>query len=119
MIEQETFLFEQRNGTGSIHLRLWTDTARFKFHTGLGDLTCRGRTKMGYIFNNGIGPVNCEGLVAEYLFVDQRGIGTIRGHVTDKLKANIRFKGDVLYKGDPSDISKDRTGEGRLIKVDP
>lgn len=117
-IKEADFLFEQRNGSGSIRLKLRTDTARFKVHTGIGDLTCTGRTGMGYVFNNGIGPLDCSSLIAEHLFVDQRGVGPVRGHVTDELRAIIRFKGDVFYKGDPSDISKDRSGEGRLIKLD-
>jgi hypothetical protein len=78
-----------------------------------------GRTEHLNIWNEALMEVHASDLVAQTAFIENRGGGSSRIHVTEALSYSIFDRGDIYLKGDPYSIQAlIIEGEGELILVD-
>ena len=66
---------------------------------------------------SGSGDVNSFGLISDRGFVEINGSGDTEVFVNEFLSVKITGSGDVLFKGNPDDITSDITGSGDLRDV--
>jgi len=108
--------FELRvNGSGNIDLNL--ECARLKTGiAGMGNVDLKGKADALEVSITGSGNVNafdCKAVRADIRIV---GSGDASVQVTDTLKTSIIGAGNVVYKGEPKNVTIDGAGSGKVQK---
>lgn len=75
-----------------------------------------GATDLYELKVNGSGNIKSYGFVSSTADVFVNGSGTIELTVTDTLKGRIQGNGKIYYKGDPSVVAVEISGNGQVIK---
>jgi hypothetical protein len=91
------------------------DTANIASHTGVSDTYVTGTTDVVYLFSQGLGIVNAEGLNANYAFVNNSSLNDVHVRSSNYLFAYLQFSGNIFYLGNPQFIDRDIEGTGQLI----
>ncbi len=63
---------------------------------------------------SGSGDLNFPNLIARKVMTTTSGSGDIRIHVTEELRSTISGSGSVYYKGQPSILTSNISGSGKL-----
>lgn len=108
--------FELRvNGSGNIDLNL--ECARLKTGiAGMGNVDLKGKADALEASITGSGNINafdCKAVRADIRIV---GSGDASVQVTDTLKTSIIGAGNVVYKGEPKNVTVDGAGSGKVQK---
>jgi len=114
-----TFRLEQWDGHGTVRLQLEVDTCWIGLHTGVGDAVITGNTHTAYLYTLNFTHIDARALATRQLFLNNSGAGDIRCRTQDAAFLQIRDVGDVYLGGDPPVVDLQRTGSGRLVRVDP
>jgi len=107
---------ESRAGTGSINLDLNVNNLSIKQHSGPADFTFTGNANKSYIYTLGNGWFYLSNLVTNSVHVSHNGSGDVIVNAVNELKVELRYKGNVIYYGNPSLDVTLHTGEGEIIK---
>ena len=98
------------------NLRLTVDNAQMSgVLNGMGDFNCSGKSDHHTVNANGECHVNCGNLTTKNSDYLLKISGPSYVNVSSELKVIIRNTGNVYYTGNPSQITKDITGTGKLI----
>jgi hypothetical protein len=103
-------------GSGNIDLDLDYETINTKI-TGSGTMNLTGVCEEFDYTISGSGDINSFGLESNSGFVKINGSGDTEVFVNEFLSVKITGSGDVLFKGNPSEIISDITGSGDLRNV--
>jgi len=103
-------------GSGKMDLELDYETVNSKI-TGSGNLDLAGVCDEFDYTITGSGDTNAFGLISNDGFVKITGSGDAEVFVNELLSVEITGSGDVLFKGNPSEISSDISGSGDLRDV--
>jgi hypothetical protein len=108
--------FELRvNGSGNVDLNL--ECARLKIGiAGMGNVDLKGKADALEVSVTGSGNINasdCKAVRADIRIV---GSGDAFVQVTDTLKTSIIGAGNVVYKGEPKNVTMDGAGSGKVQK---
>lgn len=82
---------------------------------GAVNLKAAGKTTNLVIEVNGSGSVNTEALPAQQVTVTTLGSGNVTLNSSESLKAQLTGSGNIIYYGNPQNISKQVLGSGQLI----
>ncbi len=82
--------------------------------SGLGSVSVEGATDALEVEVQGNGDAHLARLVARTVRVRVLGIGDAEVHATESLDATVRGMGDVVYSGDPAEVSQDVEGMGTV-----
>lgn len=110
------FEFDSRGGTGSIQLNMESKEIDLRQHSGPADFTFTGKVDDLYVYTLGQGWFYLEGMVANSVHVNHSGIGDVFVNVKEKLSVEMRSRGSVYYKGNPSVHISPDIGEGKVLK---
>jgi hypothetical protein len=109
------FQLDDREGTGSLSFLLHTEKSWFNLHTGPADLTVKGISPVCYLFSAGNGPADLRYFKTSATYLTSKSTSDCYIWATDELDVWIDYIGNVYYTGNPSNISHNYTGSGRLI----
>lgn len=114
-LDGEKFSIDNRSAAGIQTFELSVDTANIASHTGVSDTYVTGTTDVVYLFSQGLGIVNAEGLSANYAFVNNSSLNDVHVRSSNYLFAYLQFSGNIYYLGNPQFIDRDIEGTGLLI----
>ncbi len=83
---------------------------------GSGDMELRGSTGDFDISIAGSGNVEAFGLNSKHCEIKIAGSGDCQVNVSESLEVKINGSGNVLYKGNPSNVNKSISGSGNVDK---
>ncbi|HNW97353.1 MAG TPA: DUF2807 domain-containing protein [Bacteroidales bacterium] len=109
------FQLDDNEGTGSLNFLLHTNTSWFNIHTGPADLTVKGVSGLNYLYTCGNGPADLRDFKTNLTYLTSKATANDYIWVTGELDAWIDYTGNVYYSGNPSKITYNYTGSGRLI----
>ncbi len=104
-------------GSGHFELSLQTQVSFCTLHNGVGDAVFTGSSGINYIYSGGYGVADLRNFDTDTSVIDNRGTGDFYVNTMNQLSASIRSYGNVYYKGNPSTIWSDVTGEGKLLPL--
>lgn len=115
----DRFVVEQWGAQGTADLLLNVVDAEVGLHTGAGDVVLRGRcANEARLYSGIMGPIDAADLRAAHVSVNNSAVTDIRCWAVQSLNVRIGDAGDVYYRGDPSVITTDLQGSGRLLRIE-
>jgi hypothetical protein len=116
-IRAAIFTVDSFDGSGSINLNLVADTANAIIRAANADISFNGHSNYTYVYSEGEGSVQLFQFTTLAALVESKSIRDIDVHVTGNLSANILYKGNVYYMGNPPQIQTQISSSGKLIYV--
>lgn len=114
-IRTDSFRLDNLEGTGSLNFFINADETFFILHTGPADLTVKGKTNYSYLYTAGNGPTDMTEYNSKIVCITSKSTADSYVWVTDEIDVWIDYVGNIYYKGNPSVITHNYTGSGRLI----
>jgi hypothetical protein len=109
----DEFYLQCWEASGNVCLRLKTPHAEIKSHTGPTDITVSGEADYLVTYMNGNGNIFGSELRSIFSLAVNTNTGNIHTWVRDSLEAEIKGKGDIIYRGKPG-IKLGGNGSGEL-----
>lgn len=104
-------------GSGDIDIKVDVRTLRINYHFGTSKVHCSGHSTFSYIYQNSFGPIYADDLYSNYVFLTNKSINDTYVRFSVAMHVAIAKIGNIYYRGDYNNISVEKTGEGRLIKI--
>ena len=104
-------------GTGAVKLDIVTNSLSVYIRTNNAQVTLSGQSNTTVIYCAAEGYINMFQLPSVNLTLNQRSVRDIDINVTGSLNADVVYKGNVFYMGNPVKIDSLITNTGRLIHV--
>ena len=82
--------------------------------SGSGTVGARGKAQRLDVTLSGAGEADLSQLVARHVKATVSGAGQIVVHATGSLDASVPGTGEILYAGDPVDVTRSITGTGSI-----
>jgi hypothetical protein len=118
-IRRERFVVEQWGGEGTVSLVLDVEELTCALHTGVGDVRLNGRCgEVADLYSGVIGAIDAAGLRTPVVNVNNSGVAVIRCWAEERLAVTILARGDVYYRGSPTEVATDLQGSGRLLRLE-
>lgn len=111
------FTVDSWYGTGTIGLNLNADHLNAYIRNNNAEIVLSGHCSSATFYCADIGSINALGLIADTVNLNQRSIRDIFVNVNRSLNAQVVYKGNVYYKGDPSSIDSLISNSGQLIHL--
>jgi len=105
------------SGAGDIHMEVDAPALTAKV-SGSGSIDLKGETKDVDLELSGAGHAHCYNLLAENTKVDISGAGSAEVYASVKLDAEVSGAGNVVYKGNATNVSQHVSGAGSVKKLD-
>lgn len=115
IIKSDTFKVNIFEGAGTINLRLDCSKSYLNYHFGTASLNVEGISNVNYIYQVSYGSVNALNLLTTYSYLENRSPNHCYVNASSTLEATINGKGNVYYKGNPSEITRLGAGSGELL----
>lgn len=109
------FQLDDFEGTGNINFLLHTDISWFNLHTGPADLTVKGVSDVCYLYSAGNGPSDLKYFKTNLAYITSKSTADSYVWVKGEMDVWIDYIGNVYYTGNPTKITYNYTGSGRLI----
>lgn len=87
-------------------------------HAGVSNFSFRGEGRKAEFFHQGYGGMNAEDFMASEVYSNNNSIGELKVFSNAYLFAFIGSKGNLLYRGSPSQLDANVIGSGALIALD-
>lgn len=114
-LRTDSLYLEVWKGNPEMVMQMHNITSTLYIHSNSASLDASGRVGVAYISNGGAGPMHCENLRCDIVFVKTRSTNHTFVNVSNWLGAEINWKGNIYYRGTPGKIDLLRTNEGKLI----
>ncbi len=101
------------SGSGDLHIEANAETLDCSI-SGSGDIHATGAAEELKVSIAGSGSVMADSIKAEDVKVRIAGSGDAKVHATQSLDVSIAGSGDVSYQGNPTKISQDIAGSGKV-----
>jgi hypothetical protein len=116
-IRTPVFTIDCYEGSGSINLKIIADSVNSIIRTRNTDITLSGNGTYAYIYCAEEGDINLLQYKARTVSVVSKTLRDIDVQVTDSLYADVLYKGNVYYLGNPSLIQSTISNTGKLIHM--
>lgn len=115
----DTLRLNCQNGAGLIDVTYKSKAVYVLVHSGAEEVQLKGESTSLYCYVIGYGPLDATLAPCRFAHVVHLGSNKLKVAIEKggTLTADIRYSGDVYYKGSPSDLSVIQTGSGELIKM--
>ena len=87
-------------------------------YKGAGKLVISGKVKRLKLSAKGVGEIDTRALLAQDADVDFKGVGSVKVHATDRLNADVKGMGELVYYGRPRVVNKSAGGLGSVSAGD-
>lgn len=114
----DTFVLDVRRGGGSIDLKLDVFDIVVSNLAGTCDVTLRGTSHVTHIYNTAYGPVWCNDLFSEHIYMNNNGFSDVHVFAHRVFVAQINSSGNIYYYGNPQRVELTRSGSGEFFKED-
>ncbi len=111
------FTVDSWYGTGTVKLDIITNQLNTYIRNNNAQIILSGQSISTNIYCAAEGYINLFQLTSVNLYLNQRSVRDMDINVTGSLNADIVYKGNVFYKGNPAKIDSLITSSGRLIQV--
>lgn len=101
--------------SGSINLYVDADEFYSKVSDGTVDITIKGRSNLSYIYSAAVGRIDHSGLISPNAGVYNEGTGFVKIYANTHMNVQLYGSGNIYSYGNPSTITKDIRGKGKLI----
>jgi hypothetical protein len=108
------FIVEEGGGTIDLSLNVFKSYLEVSY--GTFALNFKGYSQVTYISDIGYGPLNAEMLDSKFTYIYTGSPNDIFVTASVEITAEILNTGNVYYRGDPTQISTQSSGSGKLIK---
>ena len=110
----ETLTQFQMEGAGKTQLNNLSGT-RFRLgYEGVGLVQATGKVDTLVLKAEGVGSVDTSALEAKHVDVHLQGVGSVKVHAKESLRAKVEGIGSLTYYGKPTRISKSVDGIGSI-----
>lgn len=113
----DSVYFDVIEGGGKIDLKLNVFKSYLFVRYGTVTVNVTGFSQVTFISSQGYGPFHAENLYSLFTYVYTFSPNDVFVYAKHELGAEIKNIGNIYYRGDPSEISTNITGEGKLIKL--
>lgn len=108
-------LVESFGGTGDINLNVAVTELSIKQHGGPSDFTFTGSANESYVYTIGNGWFYLNNLISNQSYVSHSGTGDVFVNVTDELRVDLKYTGNVFYTGNANLNITEKSGSGEVI----
>jgi hypothetical protein len=115
-IRSKEFTFNSWNGSGSIYLLMNCEKSHINNNAGRVDIHASGIVGVSYIYIHDTGLIDAGGLETGFTFIRNSSTGDCSVFVTKEIEAEIKYYGNIYYRGNPYRVLKTGSGEGKLIE---
>ena len=105
------------SGVGSLYLSGLNTKQVDAACSGVGSITLSGTTLEAELRCTGVGSIKADGLKANAVVGRVSGVGGIKCHATESIKAEVSGVGSLQYAGQPQDKELKRTGVGAITEL--
>lgn len=116
-LKEQNFRFDGYSSMGTVNLLLDCFIATIATHNGPLDVNARGNASVQYHYNAGFGVINCNELRSDNIYINNKGSNDSKINCENILEVTIEKTGNIYYRGNPSTIKTNITGDGKLIKL--
>lgn len=112
----DSIFFNILEGGGQANLKLNVFKSFLYIMYGTVNVDVTGISQVTYISSHGYGPVHAEDLLSKFTYAFSSSPNDVFLNASVELDVKITNIGNVYYSGDPTDISTDISGGGKLIE---
>lgn len=116
-LRTDTLLVRVMEGAGKIDITIDVVRLYCQIHYGTADIIMNGKCGLSFVYSASFGLVDLRDLETTIVYVTNRSSNNVFVNSNYTLGAEIASIGDIYYKGNPSNITFDRTGSGNLIQL--
>jgi hypothetical protein len=113
----EHFTVDSKEGVGSIKLNINSAFIDLVLRKNNADVTFTGNCDSAYVYCGDQGKADLRNLVCNYVWVDHKGLYDTYVYAKHTLLANVLYKGNVYYKGNPVKTQVQCTNSGQVISL--
>ena len=113
----DSVCFDVIEGGGQIDLKLNVFKSHLFVRYGTVSVNVTGHSEVTFVSSKGYGPLHAEDLNSKFTYVYTFSPNDVFVNASVELGVEIGNIGNVYYRGDPSEVSTDIYGEGKLIKL--
>jgi hypothetical protein len=110
------FRFDSFSSLGTYHILLDSYIATLALHNGPADFYGAGKIAVAYYYSSGYGIMDFRNIVADKIFMNNRGTNDMFVNADSLIEARIEDSGDIFYRGNPV-VQKVITGSGQILPL--
>lgn len=114
----DTLKIDVLEGSGMIELKVDAHVVFCGLTYGTADIVLTGKCEISYVYSAGFGRIDNRDLSSKFVFVNNKSSNDVYLQATIDLGATIENIGNIYYTGNPPTINLNKTGTGKLIKLD-
>jgi hypothetical protein len=114
VLKANEFIVDSWTGIGSFNLQLESGYTELIIRMANADFTLKGTSRFTRVYCADHGSVNLRDFKSNEMLIDYRSIRNSSIYVTSFLTANILYKGNIYYRGDP-ELKPFYNSSGKLI----
>jgi predicted small secreted protein len=104
-------------GAGKIDLKLQVYRSFILARYGTTDINLTGNSEVTTLVSYSFGPLHAENLISKFTYVSSYSPNDMFIYSSIDMVVQIGNIGNIYYRGDPSSIIANYSGEGKLIKL--
>ncbi|TAH44356.1 MAG: DUF2807 domain-containing protein [Bacteroidetes bacterium] len=116
-LRTKEFTFDSWNGSGSIYFLFNCEKTHLNNNAGRTDIHVKGKSGVSFVYIHDTSSLDASEMESGYTYIRNSSTGDCKIFVTKELGAEIKYSGNIYYRGNPYQISLDRSGDGELIKI--
>jgi Putative auto-transporter adhesin, head GIN domain len=116
-LRADQFTVDSWSGTGSINLSVISNQLQANVRNANATITLSGQSTNTTVYCADAGSVNLVDLESVNVSIDQKSVRDCFVNVSGLLNADIVYRGNLYYKGNPVTIDSLITSSGRLIRL--
>ncbi len=117
VMDSYMFWLNVQEGAGTIAMELNVNTLYCALNYGTADIKLTGKCHLVYTYSASFGLIDMVDLESGIVFANNRSSNNMFVNAQETLGVSIGSIGDIYYKGNPFDITIEKTGTGNLIKI--
>lgn len=116
-LKMHKLVVEGHNVSGDLDINVDLNFCYFGYHSGYSEFKVRGYCTNAWFDHTGAGIFKCDSLECKNLEMTQMSPNDSYINVTDRLKLDIQWNGNIYCYGNPRFVELKNTGKGKLIKI--
>jgi uncharacterized protein (UPF0218 family) len=116
-MQSDGFWLNVQEGAGEIKMDLSVRILYCALNYGTSDIILSGECDLSYVYSASFGLINLADLETVIVFANNRSSNDVYLNATETLGVDIGNIGNIYYKGNPINITIEKTGTGSLIKL--
>jgi hypothetical protein len=116
-IKNNSFTFNSWDGADTVKLLLDVPVVYANIHTGVADLIVHGKSNQLYAYARGSGTFRMYNFKCQNVYTNNLSSSDHYFYAEKKIEALVQYVGNTFCKGNPQEIVKSETNNGKLLIV--